>query len=341
MEEKKDLLGKLEIVLTAPSRWLGKTLDTAATSPFLENAEQQIPKTLTGIAEAPVTLATGLGGFVAGMAGQAAKTAHDMFGVVGRPELMSAGVYDLWRSGFRNVSGEGFKPREVLKKFGENKEVFDNLMSMFTVEPKTPEGEHVVHTAMAGFDAYERGVEFIGKQAGMSPKEIEGFRFFARLAYPKIAKIVRNVPSNMRGTRPSPTNRMMAERYAEMEKEGYSPKQIEEAARGEQIWSDARRQYEQKKKEGKKGLRDTLVHEFVDVSGNMKRKFGKITRNEDPYSSVTIPKDPLPIHEQTKVKKSGVLEINDEALSSKTGGVDVQGVPASDRHCHLKLLRLK
>ena len=326
MDDKKNIFSRLEVVLTAPSRFIGKTLDEFATSPVAEKIESQLPKTLTGIAEAPVTLSTGLGGFMAGMAGQAAKTASDIFGVAGQPEMMSAAVYDMWRSGFRNVSGEGFKPRNIMKKFGENSGVFNELMQLFTVEPKTPEGEHVVRTAMAPFEAYEKSVDFIGEKAGMSPEEREGLKFFARLAYGKVAKAVKNVPARAQKAHSTFTaNRALADRFAEMEREGYSPKQIENAFQGEKIWQDARRELAQKKKEGKSGLRNTFVREFIDVSGNMKRVFNKMLADVGEHG--VIPKEPLPIREQQKGRATK-LEINDKAITQPE--IDVKSAPKTE-----------
>ena len=279
-DEKFNPIKGLELILTTPSRLLMKGMDKLATSDVAKDVEQQIPKTLTGIAEAPLTLATGTSAFIGGLASQAAKTADDIFGssALGQPERMSAAVYELWRSGFKDVSGEGFRPREILKKFGQNKDMFDKAMEIFTHQPKTEAGQGIVQIAASPITAYEGALDFIGNKVGMSDEEREGLKFFARLAYPKVAKAFKNMPTKAReATSIASTNKALKSRYADMEAEGYSPINIENAMAGERIWKSSKKEVARREKEAKPGLRNTLVREFVDISGNVKREFGKIT----------------------------------------------------------------
>uniref|UniRef100_A0A6M3KDW5 Large polyvalent protein associated domain-containing protein n=1 Tax=viral metagenome TaxID=1070528 RepID=A0A6M3KDW5_9ZZZZ len=263
----------LELILTTPSRLLMKGMDKLATSPFAQRAEEQIPKTLTGIAEAPLTMATGTSAFVAGMAGQAAKTAADVFGesAVGQPERASAILYELWRTGFKDVSGEGSK-RGILTRLGENADVFNKVMDIFTHMPKTEAGAHVVRTAASPLELIEKGVDYIGKKHGMSEKERGGMTFFVRVLYPKILGGMKALPTKARAIADvASRNKALKTRFKAMEQEGYSPINVENAIFGEKIWEQAGRQVEAKVKASKGGLRESFVSNVIDISGNARR----------------------------------------------------------------------
>ena len=187
-DKKKTLFEKLEVVLTAPSRFLGQKMEEFATSPVAEKLEVQLPKTLTGIAEAPVTLATGISAFPVAMASQIGKTvidkSKDAISVLSDPMQMATRTYDAWKSGFRKIGGG--EEKGILGSLGENIGVFDDVMQTLSVQPKTEEGAHIVDVAMAPLSTFEKSLDVVGDKMGMTPEQKNGLKTLGRVAYGKL-----------------------------------------------------------------------------------------------------------------------------------------------------------
>jgi len=270
-DKKKTLFEKLEVVLTAPSRFLGKKMEEFATSPLAEKLEVQLPKTLTGIAEAPVTLATGMSAFPVAMASQIGKTvidnSKDAISVLSDPMQMATRTYDAWKSGFRKIGGGG--GTGVLGSLGENIGVFDDVMKTLSVQPKTAEGAHIVDVAMAPLATFEKSLDMVGDKMGMTPEQKNGLKTMGRVMYGKLYKTGKSLAIKGGKTAGSIVDSMAPNRKAIEINRDTTSKMVEDSSSVNRDFAHMSKLEKSAMRRPRK-IKQALTSALIDASGNVK-----------------------------------------------------------------------
>lgn len=151
--------------LTKNQEWSGSVGQQKKPKTKTESILQTAKDTAIGMPEAVVSGASGIGGFLGGLVGQAGAT-----------------LYDIWKSGGRNISS----PADVLRSAGSRSDVKDKVAGLLTHEPTTQFAQAATDVASAPFTAALGGVEWAAKKAAPDDPNLQkGIMFVAELALAK------------------------------------------------------------------------------------------------------------------------------------------------------------
>lgn len=153
---------------------------------------KDVGETALGVGETATAVASGVPGFLAGLAGQA-----------------GAGVYDIWKTGGREIVG----PAELAATFGKHEDIKERVANLLSYVPKTEHGRHYTRIAMVPIETYQTGVNALAEFTSDDPNTQAGVRFAGDIALvfgiPALKSYLKSNITNKRTANIDTMNRMV------------------------------------------------------------------------------------------------------------------------------------